>query len=71
LYNFYFRYILGKRDGDAKKQNRQNTREYYDYCQIYNIRLEVTTIITRVESQWDMYSIDHILVGHPLAKVIR
>jgi len=28
LYDFYFRYILGERDGDAKKQNRQNTREY-------------------------------------------
>jgi len=28
LYNFYFRYILGKTDEDAKKQNRRNAREY-------------------------------------------
>ena len=25
---FYFRYILGKTDGDAMKQNRKTSREY-------------------------------------------
>ena len=28
FFYFYFRYILGKTDGDAKKQNRETSNEY-------------------------------------------
>jgi hypothetical protein len=30
LYNFYFRFRRGKTAGDTKKQNGQNTSEYFN-----------------------------------------